>query len=542
MLVRAEGNAAVAGWKIYTMDPHAAPMKVETETLSSDPQCSSEAGGYTDIDFPLGKVDSNDCEKTPSDAPEACKKVQPTDAEKLECKTYNHAPISDLAICKEAARRAHAAMAHDGTENVPAGWEDRRPKGCFMAKCNHESGICYFFNPTALTPTRAKGTPVCQRPNFLAGQKDTNGLADKCPPGYRVLLDADECKIAGGCLSHGIGEPFKRHMQNAAEHDIFPEGCFVHEPEPSRQNLPDVYYNSPIDTVDTAGVTTRKAKPTHPVGTPMCNVSEVIKCTVKEESALTCPTPTAGTCSHYNAQDVGRGGWICRGDKVLDATKCDTACGGTDGPDCEIECCGESDATCAPTDGNQLDDISRLTKLHDIDGTTDVAAAEAGHFATEVGEKACATPSAPATNGKCSKYTCTGTGREINLAFCDFACSGDKCEETCCKDKPGAAGAASNPKCVAATATADTCGTWECTTADTDILNPDTCETECVDPAGSTIPSCDDAQCCIPKPADTPAAAAAAAATTAAAVTDAADAKQEAASSTATHTSAASTP
>jgi len=215
--------------------------------------------GDTCDDFPLGRANSSNCSGH-----------------------HQHVPIERLSQCKEAANKAGAYHLQALDFEIPAEWQDTRPAGCFMTRCDHGTGtdrivddICYFFNPIGDTPRNPVGVPVCVRPKFLTGTKNTNGAGTDCPAGYEIVLGEGHCKESR-CTGIGSKPSFDRVAEsNHSKHDEYPQGCFKSEIDK------ELYYNAPI-----AGYGLPKA----PVGIPMCTVSQVTKCS--KTTALACEEAT----------------------------------------------------------------------------------------------------------------------------------------------------------------------------------------------------------------------------------------------------------
>lgn len=175
----------------------------------------------------------------------------------------DHQIIEMEEMCVEAAKLANAT-AGDGQFKyfkIPPEWGDLHPKGCFVFPCHWDPGhVCYWFNEQEEEPRFPWGAPVCHRPLFRNGTEDTNS---GCPEGYDVIINENNCSEAASCKAYcrkpdnivGVSYP----MKNASQHDIYPEGCFIHKGDGC------VYFN-PIYGVN---------PPQHPQGIPLCNVTQI---------------------------------------------------------------------------------------------------------------------------------------------------------------------------------------------------------------------------------------------------------------------------
>jgi len=197
---------------------------------------------WCDKDYPLGLWNTSECSS--DDA-------------------TSHQIIESEEMCLQAAEQANAT-AGDGAQRyfvIPSEWGDLHPKGCFVFPCHWDPGhVCYWFNSQEDTPLYPWGAPVCSRPLFRNGTANTNS---GCPSGYDVIMNENNCTEAAYCKSYCVeenylvGEGYPTH--NASTHDVFPEGCFIHEEQGC------VYYNEPYGP----------NPPQNPKGIPLCNVTQI---------------------------------------------------------------------------------------------------------------------------------------------------------------------------------------------------------------------------------------------------------------------------
>lgn len=156
-------------------------------------------------------------------------------------------PIHEMAMCMEASFQLGVGFAG----RIPRSEWNLRPKGCFAAPCggklledhgesegrrrrrhrksdsNKEAKPqekqCYFYNPFGSVPSKPVGTPICNRPQFLRGKSDSNGI---CPKGYEAIMDEEKCREATTCLGNCGESHFRIDVDKGNEH---PQGCFIHK-------------------------------------------------------------------------------------------------------------------------------------------------------------------------------------------------------------------------------------------------------------------------------------------------------------------------
>lgn len=202
----------------------------------------STGDAWCDLDYPLGLWNTSTCS---SDG------------------ATQHKLIESEAECAQAAYQANATPG-DGNNRyfrIPDEWGHLHPKGCFVFPCHWDPGhVCYWFNAQELQPKYPWGAPVCSRPRIRNGTEDTNS---GCPDGYDVIMDENNCTEAASCKAYclqqnylvGVGYP----SHNSSQHDLYPEGCFIHKEQGC------VYYNPPYGP----------NPPQNPKGTPICNVTQI---------------------------------------------------------------------------------------------------------------------------------------------------------------------------------------------------------------------------------------------------------------------------
>jgi len=195
-----------------------------------------ETETWCDRDYPLGHWNSSNCSRDGAGA---------------------HQLILDAEMCASAAREANATP-HDHHFIIPEEWADMHPKGCFVFPCHWDAGhVCYWFNDIGDTPMYPWGAPVCQRPKFQNGTKDTNA---GCPDGYDVILNENNCSEAGICQGFDLETDFivgEGDFHNESQHNIYPEGCYIDD------ELGSVRFNPIYGT----------HPPQTPRGMPLCNVT-----------------------------------------------------------------------------------------------------------------------------------------------------------------------------------------------------------------------------------------------------------------------------
>jgi len=183
-------------------EPQKPETLVNTQGELSPEDLTNLAAEFCDYDFPMGKDDSSNC----SDA-------------------SNHSLILEESMCVEAGVESGATTTHDSFK-ISQDWEGQRPKGCFKYECAEAANkVCYFYNGDGDWPTAPKGSPVCSRPKYLNGTKDTNG---GCPTGYEVIQNEDSCAATANCLGYAAAAEFRIGTQNASKTLESPLGCFIH--------------------------------------------------------------------------------------------------------------------------------------------------------------------------------------------------------------------------------------------------------------------------------------------------------------------------
>lgn len=191
-------------------------------------------------DFPLGLNNSNDCSNT-----------DPRDR-----------IILDSGMCMIAAAKANAGIERNFFV-IPEDYADVHPMGCFSWHCGHTHGRtgtgyseCYFYNPTGSTPVDPKGHPVCFRPEYLNGTKNSNG---GCETDWENIMDEDHCRAAAACLNYDDTGVFRIGTYNWSKHDEYPKGCFI------RNDNGKMQFNN---------ISSLNRDPARPEGIPVCRVAK----------------------------------------------------------------------------------------------------------------------------------------------------------------------------------------------------------------------------------------------------------------------------
>jgi len=207
----------------------------------------------------------------------------------------NHTIIEDEGDCEIAAGRLGLAKGSpfripDSVRADQTYEQDYFPKGCFHGKCDSsctaaDCSLCVFYNAAGQTPQNPVGTPICSRPRFLNGTKDTTGKNDgDCPDGYKVVDNPAFCRTEiTGCTTHGEGgytnHPFCINSQNNSKRHDFPHGCFIADDSLAPNDGADhVFFNDKVlksDGTEDAAFAT----PSNPKGTPVCWVKQQTSCT-----------------------------------------------------------------------------------------------------------------------------------------------------------------------------------------------------------------------------------------------------------------------
>lgn len=203
-----------------------------------------------------------------------------------------HTNIEDEGDCEIAAGRLGLPKGSpfripDSVRADKTYEQDYFPKGCFHGKCDssctaNDCSLCAFYNEAGQTPQNPVGTPICTRPRFMNGTKDTTGKNDgDCPDGYKVVDNPQFCRTEiTGCTTHGEGgytnHPFCINSQNNSKRHDFPHGCFIAD---DSLNEPDhVFFNDKV--LNSAGTEEASfATPSNPKGTPVCWVKQQTSCT-----------------------------------------------------------------------------------------------------------------------------------------------------------------------------------------------------------------------------------------------------------------------
>jgi len=221
-------------------------MREEEVLVQTQGQAEAVAGAdFCRYDYTLGEENSKECEAD-----------------------SQHHLILQEEMCIQAAKQAHAGT-ETGRFKLDTVDKPNHPKGCFYMK-NCAAGArtkdCFFFNGVEPEPNGATitGTPVCSRPKYKMGTKDSvGGAADgNCPVGYSVIMHQLTCAATATCLSKAC--PLKAQRvgeHNASRQMDYPIGCFV-DPDDGC-----MYFNP---TTPINGGT-----PSAPRGVPVCNVSTV---------------------------------------------------------------------------------------------------------------------------------------------------------------------------------------------------------------------------------------------------------------------------
>jgi len=175
------------------------------------------------------------------------------------------------SMCIYAAGRAGAGAHHDDFSITARADQEKRPFGCFKAKCRGSTEACYFFNEIAdvsLITGTVEGTPICSKKRYEMGAANSNAEDGGCPTptsgGYQVIDTERACLDAANCLGDRAAPEDRVGIKNASQHLDHPRGCFYDTV------LKEVFYN-PLSGLESARDRTKTVQ-----GTPICNVSATI--------------------------------------------------------------------------------------------------------------------------------------------------------------------------------------------------------------------------------------------------------------------------
>lgn len=182
----------------------------------------------------------------------------------LACAAATHTPITDSAVCLEAAQVTGTQVMPRATFLIAHPDFSKHPRGCFKMPCTEGNATeCYFFNDDDDESFRSHadtvtGTPICTRDKYTNGTKDGSA----CYSIYNLIASEKECNDAAECLGYPSADTFRidEDEGNTKRYDLFPQGCFIMKKDQH------VYFNA---------YTSSMAKPTNPVGTPICKVTGV---------------------------------------------------------------------------------------------------------------------------------------------------------------------------------------------------------------------------------------------------------------------------
>jgi len=212
-------------------DTHAIHLTANGEMLKQQRRSSTSADDCN-LDFPLGKPGTNDC-----------------NADGTGAEASIHHLIEEEALCVQAAIEAGATTTHDNFV-VDARWEDRSPLGCFRQSCSEATvnGVCYFFNAKGgdmPANIDADKVVVCKRPRMkisppLDQPMPAGDTAPVCPPNYKRVKGLEtspaseeevNCQAAGKCLGQADASSFMvgRLPTNTSRHADYPRGCIMKE-------------------------------------------------------------------------------------------------------------------------------------------------------------------------------------------------------------------------------------------------------------------------------------------------------------------------
>jgi len=237
------------------MEPSAAGAAAQTpsstQTLIHEQEHNPEHGECND-DFVYGNPNSRSCDSANMDR------------------------IDNKDMCNFAATQAglHTPGYPDHPFEIPIGWYDERPAGCFKFACSeNQDGDCFFFNPGIVPAStlpdmpdaHRSGTPVCHRKRYDYGTPDTND----CDEGYSRILDGMACRAAASCLGECTGAAFEAHETNMSKYHEYPLGCFINDADGC------YYYNQPEENVD-GPETDLDWLPSSPKGKIVCKVTKNI--------------------------------------------------------------------------------------------------------------------------------------------------------------------------------------------------------------------------------------------------------------------------
>jgi hypothetical protein len=246
-------------------------LKVDSK---SNQKAKKRVKDYCNWDFPLGEELSDVC---------------PPGSEKLR----------EKEDCEEAA--VQAGLQHTVVAEMNEEYKWLKPKGCFMELCPEAGaagqspsgtnmGPCYRWNGVEPAPNNVTaGRPVCRRERVKYGSM--NGTTEVCPDNYQVVENEDLCLIDGQCLGDSDAQLSLVNKRDANLYDKYPLYCFLDGPNPNDvatttaaattttqgalmqqdpPKRPKVFFNEPLPGIDPV-----KDKPKNPVGTPICNVTQI---------------------------------------------------------------------------------------------------------------------------------------------------------------------------------------------------------------------------------------------------------------------------
>lgn len=244
-------------------------------------------------------IEGNGCLEDTDASP--CNKDDGTAKDNCGCLESHHQVIMDQDLCKEAAKTAGATTNDNflvsGEETDAASGQtidkkDRRPQGCFKAKCDPSdaaSGFCFFFNSKGSLPLKCagetaqngaqpkvEGIQMCKRNRYEYGTVNGNG---GCPDlegtgDFGVIESESLCVEAAQILGACKGTDFSNMVvtaKNGSRYNDFPDGCFLDTGNLIKAHHKCVYFNAKPGYPN--NIDENWGAPSSPVGTPVCNVT-----------------------------------------------------------------------------------------------------------------------------------------------------------------------------------------------------------------------------------------------------------------------------
>lgn len=176
-------------------------------------------------------------------------------------------PVHRESMCMVAATAMGVEQGRPPTNpfEIDRAYWEVYPKGCFKK----DGDTPLWYNPYGAYPDQPlQGSPICHRPKYKLGTKDTNDGG--CTGDYSKILDENTCRTFAECKGHCAPEEFRVGIAatvpgndasrpgdaGEAFYDQRPKGCFRHFKDGC------IYFNVP-----------RHAEPSGSIkGSPVCMV------------------------------------------------------------------------------------------------------------------------------------------------------------------------------------------------------------------------------------------------------------------------------